>query len=314
MDGYRLNTELRLPSTETTVRQVRAERVEGLNGTSIPFDGFEDGEIIEPDPHDQQVTNGEMVVQGCGSTTLDLKFDFWKCYLIEQVVKYTGKPNSLGDTIYSSIMTTQQLAQRDIQAWKAAITVYSIDEELVEHSPFEVSDVATFNNIEAMLDNPSYQRNNHEEACRELGIHYRGDNTVLRMPRMALSQALKKWQPVGVKFLRDMKAYLWLKGCFLSDMMGLGKTWEIIALLLSVSTCHSMEVFLSFPTNAGGLLQTTLLILLYLYDDGQEIDYVDRDLPKPTLSPGPSHNPMDCSLRLNPPKYIQPLDISWRCE
>ena len=192
VDVYSLNTELRLPSTETTVRQVRAERVEGPNGTSISFDGFEDKEVIEPDPHDQSLTNGEMLVEECGSTTLNPKFDFWKCHLIELVVKHTEKPDEFEDAIYNDVTATQQLAQRDAQAWKAAVTIDSIDEELIEYSTFEVSNVVTFDNCEAMLDNPCYQRNDHKDACRELEIDYRGDNTVLRMPGMALSQALKK--------------------------------------------------------------------------------------------------------------------------
>ena len=122
-----------------------------------------------------------------------------------------------------------------------------------------------------MLDNPSYQRNDHKDACRELEIEYRGDNTVLRVPGMASSQALKKRQPVDVKFLRDMKAYPWLRGCFLSDMMGLGKTREIIVFLLNVSTCHSMEAFLSIPMNAGRLLRTTLLTVIALQRRQEEI-------------------------------------------
>ena len=52
---------------------------------------------------------------------------------------------------------------------------------------------------------------------------------------MSLSTQLTFWQPVAVNFIIDAIYNDNLRGCVIADVMGLGKTWVTIALLLWVS-------------------------------------------------------------------------------
>ena len=82
------------------------------------------------------------------------------------------------------------------------------------------------------LDNPSFQREDLEDACKVLSIPWEGEQTIFRTPHMSLSTRLEFWQLVAVKALIDFTAQEpVLGGCILADMMGLRKTWMIICFL-----------------------------------------------------------------------------------
>lgn len=93
--------------------------------------------------------------------------------------------------------------------------------------------VSRYNEQQEYFDNLNYQRENHEEACRNLGIQ---NPQRPRLPEMRISIHLKFWQPVAANALLEFEDNVHLKGCILADVVGLGKTWITITYLLAVSS------------------------------------------------------------------------------
>lgn len=90
------------------------------------------------------------------------------------------------------------------------------------------------------LENLSYQRENHEQACQTLEI----PNTALpRIKGVSRSVLLKFWQPVAIAALLQMYQKPCLRGAILADAMGLGKTWETIGFVLRVSRVSCVRLF-----------------------------------------------------------------------
>src|SRR5436190_19849208 len=81
--------------------------------------------------------------------------------------------------------------------------------------------VDKFHEQQKELDNIRYQRENHLEACKELGIP---NPDVPRIPGMRPSIKLMGWQPVAVNAIKDFRVKRGLRGALLSDAVGLGKT------------------------------------------------------------------------------------------
>ncbi|OJD22328.1 hypothetical protein ACJ73_06325 [Blastomyces percursus] len=82
--------------------------------------------------------------------------------------------------------------------------------------------IAKFYKIQTFLDNPVYQPQDNERACRELQIP---NPKLPRVKGMRCHLSLKFWQPVAVQAIRDFGASKNVKGCIESDVMRLGKTW-----------------------------------------------------------------------------------------
>jgi SNF2 family DNA or RNA helicase len=78
------------------------------------------------------------------------------------------------------------------------------------------------------LDNKEYQRDNHLEACRNLGIE---DPERPRIEGLYPARTLEFYQPTAINAIVEFEDSA-LKGGLLADDMGIGKTVEIIGLLL----------------------------------------------------------------------------------
>lgn len=86
------------------------------------------------------------------------------------------------------------------------------------------------------LNNKDYQRDNHLEACQSLGIVNPANP---RLEGMHVSATLFSWQPVATAALLMFENGP-LSGGILADDVGLGKTYEILALLQYVSVGNSV--------------------------------------------------------------------------
>ncbi|PWY66464.1 putative DNA repair helicase rad5,16, partial [Aspergillus heteromorphus CBS 117.55] len=82
---------------------------------------------------------------------------------------------------------------------------------------------------EKWLDAQEYQFDNHEEACRNLGIV---DKANPRIKGMQRGQELKFWQPVCINRVAEIMRLDLLRGAIIADVVGVGKTWEAVAFLL----------------------------------------------------------------------------------
>ena len=82
------------------------------------------------------------------------------------------------------------------------------------------------------MDNPAYQRFDYAGVIRRLYIQ---SGRFPRIPGMHLNITLKWWQVVGVDGIINIKAKGLIRGCVLTDKVGLGKTYKIAGTMLVVS-------------------------------------------------------------------------------
>lgn len=82
---------------------------------------------------------------------------------------------------------------------------------------------------QSWLNDPAYQCKNHSEACHNLGIV---DEQYLQIPGMRQNAVLEEWQPVAVHRLNQIRRMGLTRGAILADAVGLGKSWEALALMM----------------------------------------------------------------------------------
>ncbi|GES66026.1 putative DNA repair helicase rad5,16 [Aspergillus terreus] len=86
---------------------------------------------------------------------------------------------------------------------------------------------------QSWLDNLDLQRENHDEACKALGIQ---NPDIPKLSAMRINTALRFWQPVAIYALAQFRENPLLSGCILADMVGLGKTWIVTAYIMHRAT------------------------------------------------------------------------------
>ncbi|GES66031.1 putative DNA repair helicase rad5,16 [Aspergillus terreus] len=86
---------------------------------------------------------------------------------------------------------------------------------------------------QSWLDNLDLQRENHDEACKALGIQ---NPDIPKLLAMRINTALRFWQPVAIYALAQFRENPLLSGCILADMVGLGKTWMVTAYIMHRAT------------------------------------------------------------------------------
>ncbi|KAL1643463.1 hypothetical protein SLS58_004822 [Diplodia intermedia] len=89
------------------------------------------------------------------------------------------------------------------------------------------AEIEKYREAESYLDNLDYERQGRIQACQALGI---ANPDKPRIPGMRLSATLEPWQPAGIKALVDFEEGP-LSGGILADLVGFGKTWELVGLL-----------------------------------------------------------------------------------
>lgn len=102
-----------------------------------------------------------------------------------------------------------------------------------------------------LLDDVATQPQGHEQACARMGID-RPENP--RYNSMAVNKVFKFWQVVAFDWIHRTKD-IGLNGVLLCDSMGLGKTWEMVGFMLSVSLvnasiCHLLTHLVSFSPSS----------------------------------------------------------------
>lgn len=109
--------------------------------------------------------------------------------------------------------------------------------------PTEAS-VAAFDKQQGWFNNREYQRENHLEACRLLGIE---NPDVPKLKGMRAGIKLYFWQPVAMNGLLEMARDKLLRGALLADAVGLGKTWITVGFLMAVCNLNRCVPRKPFP-------------------------------------------------------------------
>ena len=179
---------------------------------------------------DTPLTNYERMIFESTTPGIDLSERKWRFLMMREVVK-------VGD---EQAQSEQRVAQRyedpliinamsiewDTQQQEA------LKAEKIDFQEFTQYSADKFDRQQKFFDNVKYQREDHLESCSLLKI----DNPDRpRIPGMLRSSILQFWQPSIIAELLRWYLRKLLRGCALCDVVGLGKTWEVVGFLLAVS-------------------------------------------------------------------------------
>ncbi|OJD20503.1 hypothetical protein ACJ73_08161 [Blastomyces percursus] len=226
----------RAASNTSNTRSISTSRsVRGARSSSRTPQEIADPEsprLLEPPPssrNDEALTPRKRIPLTKTSESMNLDEPYWQWMMLRKAVKASEERDSESteNTDHFDIFRNEQYLHADSVNWAAELAKEREDEII---APMQES-IAKFLQNQTFLDNPVYQPQDNERACRELQIP---NPKILRVKGMRRHLSLKFWQPVAVQAIRDFRASKHVKGCIESDVMGLGKTWVTIAYLLSL--------------------------------------------------------------------------------
>ena len=140
----------------------------------------------------------------------------------DQAIKECARMFSIDPSMTTSEEDSRLTEMTEIDTTTHYTGVIVLSEAIVYH----------FERPQNLLDNTSYQQDNHVEACQKLGIEDPENPRVLGMQK---TERLKFWQPVAIWRTAEIRSNPNIKGAILADGFGLGKTWIITGYLLHVS-------------------------------------------------------------------------------
>ena len=179
------------------------------------------------------LTNAERLCVENNGEPFNIIHRFWKAWVISEVVSNQDDFSKLSSRVDYASNLNEQAIEEQAQFYHEITQDLEEDLILIPEPTEPMS--ALHEQQQAWLDNPRFQRDDLEDACKVLSIPWEGELTIFRTPYMSLSTQLEFWQPVAVKAIIDFTVQEpALGGCILADMMGLGKTWVTICFLLWV--------------------------------------------------------------------------------
>ena len=202
------------------------------------------------------LTNAERMREENDCPTPNLQYRFWQCWLIDSLIEARNDVGAMRQAI-NYVSNLDRVANAESQDWMKEM-VHRISEDSIIFQPHTEESAKAFDIQQEYFDNVEYQREDLAGACAVLGIVWKNEDTVYRMPGMALSQTLQYWQPVATKALIDFYMDPHIRGCVLGDVMGLGKTWVVVCYLLWVCNVIACQMVLSclMPRICRSLSQT----------------------------------------------------------
>ena len=195
--------------------------------------------------HELLMINAERMIQKNISSTFDIEHRFWKCWLIDAMMK-TKEDIKVLHNMIDVVFNTKEMIKLNSQIWISIVSQSSIEKDVIVYATFDEKIEKNFDAIERYLDNLKYQSQNHIESCATIEIEWQRKTIKYRILDMSYSQELYFWQLVIINWLREMIASQILRDCILEDYMNFDKTIEIIAYLLTIrSKRFSLYILLS---------------------------------------------------------------------
>ena len=196
--------------------------------------------------HELLMINAKRIIQKNISSTLDIEHRFWKCWLIDAMMK-TKQDIKMLHNMINVVFNTKKMIKLNFQIWVNIVSQFSIEKDVIVYATFDEKIEKNFDAIERYLNNFKYQSQNHIESCATIEIKWQKKTIKYRIFDMSYNQELYFWQLVIINWLREMIASQILRDCILEDYMNLDKTIEIIAYLLTIrSKRFSLYIFLFF--------------------------------------------------------------------
>ncbi|KAG8528913.1 uncharacterized protein KY384_006602 [Bacidia gigantensis] len=207
------------------------------------------------------------------SDQMDLSQRFWQCVAIDQILSKYIRSRGMNPLPDRTGMIAQYANTADA-AWLQE-TLSKLDADHLEFKPWTAATAAEYDRQQLWFDALEYQREDLAASCQMLGIPFSNKESLLRMPGMPISEKLEFWQPPAIKAIFDFQSNPVAGGCVIADVVGAGKTWEIIGYLLAVSGSPK-------PSSA-------LADALQRHNARLVKPLLERSPPRPTLLVVPGH-------------------------
>ena len=191
------------------------------------------------------LTNGQKMALENGSSTPNMRYRWWQAWAGMEGTKVRAESDFVVEDdpirkLESLQINFQQM--RNEEALEIDPVTAQIDDLHLATQRTPEQAALDFKQTQSFLHSTEYQRENLEEACRDTGIEWHGADTIFRIPGMKRAWTLRFWQVVGICALLDFQVTAEVGACILGDVVGMGKTWMIIGLLLVVSTlCTKLQ-------------------------------------------------------------------------
>jgi hypothetical protein len=184
----------------------------------------------------------EMLLE-CKHAEMNLEDRFWQDYLLGLLDEAFSSKYRL--TKGDMVNTTEALDATD-EMMRDAIEKTGDSSDLLPVKLATNEDFEAYRTNAILQDNIRFQPQGHRRACDRLRL----DADHPRFDCMPLHKPFQFWQVVAIaQMMRFSKS---LRGCLLCDSMGLGKTWELVGLVLQVSQhlSYTHSIFLGRLPNA----------------------------------------------------------------
>ena len=215
--------------------------------------------------HELFIINAKRMIQKNILSTFDIEHRFWKCWLIDAMMKTKKDINVLHNMI-DVVFNTKKMIKLNSQIWINIVSQFSIEKDVIVYATFDEKIEKNFDAIERYLNNFKYQSQNHIKSCATIEIKWQRETIKYRIFDMSYNQELYFWQLVIINWFRKMIASQILRDCILEDYMNLDKTIEIIAYLLTIrSKRFSLYIFFfSFFSSLDNDVEEDFLYILIL--------------------------------------------------
>jgi hypothetical protein len=157
---------------------------------------------------------------------MNLEDRFWQDYLLGLLDEAFSSQYRL--TQGDMVNTTEALDATD-EMMRDAIEKTGDSSDLLPVKLATDEDFEAYRTNAILQDNIRFQPQGYRRACDKLRLNA----DYPRFDCMPLDKPFQFWQVVAIAQM--MRFSRWLRGCLLCDSMGLGKTWELVGLVLQVS-------------------------------------------------------------------------------
>lgn len=170
---------------------------------------------------------------------MNLATEYGRYLTVHTALEFFHSPLEIQRQVANEVFTVgednnQKALSAESRAWLEELES-SITGNRIPMRTVTSDDTDRVSQMEALLDNPLYQRMDYDGACKALGIT---DPNTPHLPGMPTTAILKSWQVTGVKALVDFEANPQLSACVLADATGLGKTIELLAFWVFVRVIY----------------------------------------------------------------------------
>lgn len=220
-------------------RQVREFITNRINELELASDDLETAQNDQlREAFDGQLSPYDIMAIERRSTVMNLNEPWWKNNLMVRLERIFADQRAITEATRVLKAFDSELNTEDLAFKRSLMDESAEEKETLLTERTTERDRHNWLLAQQLVDNELFQPQGHVEACEQFGLN----PVYARFPDMRITRSFKFWQVVAIKWMLDKKA-AGLAGILLCDTMGLGKTWEMLGMILAVSFPPGADVY-----------------------------------------------------------------------